>query len=369
VGGYGKIENRQKGVGKYIKGIGFPCICYNGWRIMIVVTGAAGHVGANLVPALLAQGRPVRVLVHADRRAFQGLDVEVIQGDIRDPESLVKAFENAEVVYHLAARISISQYDWPLLEAVNVAGTRNVVEACRKCGVRRLVHFSTIHSIAQPTADGPVDESDSLVESRSYPAYDRSKAAAEGEVRRGIEKGLDAVIISPTGIIGPKDYKPSHFGDALLRLANGRLPSLVGGGFDWVDVRDVVRGAMRAEEIAPAGAKYILSGHWVSLREVAGMVARITGVPAPGFVCPMWLARVGAPFITAFDRLAGRRPLYTSVSLQALRDNRKITHQKATGELDYQPRPFEETLIDTLRWFEENGQLIQPLKIKPAGLL
>jgi len=334
---------------------------------MIVVTGAAGHVGANLVPALMAQGRPVRVLVHADRRAFQGLDVEVIQGDIRDPESLVKAFKNAEVVYHLAARISIAQYDWPLLEAVNVAGTRNVVEACIRCGVRRLIHFSTIHSIARSSADGPVDELESLVESRRYPAYDRSKAAAEGEVRRGIEKGLDAVIISPTGIIGPKDYKPSHFGDALLRLANGRLPSLVSGGFDWVDVRDVIRGALRAEEKAPAGAKYILSGHWVSLREVAVLAAEITGVPAPGFVCPMWLARVGAPFITTFDRVAGRRPLYTSASLQALRDNQNISHQKATRELDYHPRPFRETLIDTLRWFEDNGQLIQPLKIKSAG--
>lgn len=334
---------------------------------MIVVTGAAGHVGANLVPALLARGRPVRVLVHADRRAFQGLEVEVIRGDIRNPESLINAFKNAEVVYHLAARISISQHDWPLLEAVNVAGTRNVVEACISCGVRRLVHFSTIHSIARSTGEGTVDESEFLVESRRYPAYDRSKAAAEREVHRGIEKGLDAVIVSPTGIIGPKDYKPSHFGDALLRLANGRLPSLVGGGFDWVDVRDVVRGALQAEERAPAGAKYILSGHWVSLREVAGLVEQITGVPAPGFVCPLWLAGVGAPFITAFDRIIGRRPLYTSVSLQALRDNRNISHRKATAELDYHPRPFKETLIDTLRWFEENGQLIQPLKIKPAG--
>jgi dihydroflavonol-4-reductase len=332
---------------------------------MIVVTGAAGHVGANLVPALLAQGRPIRLLAHKDRRAFQGLEVEVIQGDIRDLESLVKAFKKAEVVYHLAARISIFHDDWPLLEAVNVTGTRNVVEACLRCGVRRLIHFSTIHSIA--TAEGLVDESNLLVKSRGYPAYDRSKAAAEEEVRQGIEKGLDAVIISPTGIIGPNDYKPSHFGEALLRLANGRLPSLVSGGFDWVDVRDVVQGAMRAEEVAPAGAKYILSGHWLSLREVAGLVEQITGVPTPGFVCPMWLARVGAPFISAFDRLAGRRPLYTSVSLQALRDNRKISHQKATEELGYHPRPFMETLIDSLRWFEQNGQLTRPLKISSKG--
>lgn len=331
---------------------------------MVVVTGAAGHVGANLVPALLAQGRPPRVLGHKDRRAFQGLGVEVVQGDICDLESLVEAFKNAEVVYHLAARISIIQ-DWPSLEAVNVAGTRNVVEACLRCGVQRLVHFSTIHSIA--ATQGLVDESNLLVGVGGSPAYDRSKAAAEEEVRRGMERGLDAVIVSPTGIIGPHDYKPSHFGEALLRLANGRLPSLVSGGFDWVDVRDVVKGAMRAEEIAPAGAKYILSGHWLSLCEVARMVEQITGVPAPGFVCPMWLARVGAPFISLFDRLAGRRPLYTSVSLQALRDNREISHQKATRELGYHPRPFRETLIDTLRWFEANGQLTRPLKISSVG--
>jgi len=334
---------------------------------MIVVTGASGHAGANLVRALLAQGRPIRTLVHLDRKSVEGLDVEVIQGNICDLESLVKAFKNAEVVYHLAAHISISKDEWPLLEAVNITGTRNVVEACLRCGVRRLVHFSTIHTMAQESTGIPVGESNSLVESRRYPPYDRSKAAAEREVRKGIEKGLDAIIISPTGMIGPHDYRPSHFGEALLRMANGRLPALVAGGFDWVDARDVVQGAMRAEELAPAGAKYILSGHWVSLRDVAALVEPITGVPAPGFVCPMWLAQIGAPFITAFDRLAGKRPLYTSVSLQALRDNREISHQKATEELGYHPRPFRETVIDTLRWFEESGLITRPLRLPPTG--
>jgi dihydroflavonol-4-reductase len=332
-----------------------------------VVTGAAGHAGANLVRALLAQGRPVRALVHIDRQAIKGLDIEVVESDIRDLESLVSAFEGAEVVYHLAAHISILKNEWPLLESVNVIGTRNVVEACLRCGVRRLVHFSSIHTIAQTPMDIPVDESHPLVESRHRLSYDHSKAAAEKEVRKGIEKGLDAIIISPTAIIGPYDYRPSHFGEALLRLANGKLQALVSGGFDWVDVRDVVKGAMRAEERAPTGAKYLLSGHWVSLREVATLVEQITNIPAPSFVCPMWLARVGAPFITTFDRLAGRRPLYTSVSLQALRGNRNISHQKATRELDYQPRPFRETLSDTLQWFEGSGRLAHPLRLQSTG--
>jgi dihydroflavonol-4-reductase len=329
----------------------------------VAVTGAAGHVGANLIRALLAQGRPTRALVHVGRQAVEGLEVEVVEGDVCNLKSLVDAFYGAEVVYHLAAHISILKDEWPLLESVNIIGTRNVVEACLRCGVGRLVHFSSIHTITQAIMGIPVDESHPLVESQHYPPYDRSKAAAEKEVRKGIEKGLDSIIISPTAIIGPHDYRLSHFGEALLRMANGRLPALVTGGFDWVDARDVVQGAMRAEERAPTGAKYILSGHWVSLREVAMLVEQVTGVPAPSFVCPMWLARIGTPAITAFDRLSGRRPLYTSVSLQALRGHRNISHQKATQELDYQPRPFRETLIDTLRWFEETGQLAHPLQL------
>lgn len=336
----------------------------------VVVTGAAGHVGANLVRALLAQDRPTRALVHVDQQAVERLDVEVIEGDICHPESLFDAFDGAEVVYHLATYISLLKDEWPLLESVNIIGTRNVVKACLRCGVRRLVHFSSIHTMTQEPMGIPVDESRPLVESRHCPPpYDRSKAAGEKEVRKGIEMGLDAIIISPTAIIGPHDYQPSHFGEALLALANGKLLALVAGGFDWVDVRDVIEGAMRAEERASTGAKYLLSGHWVSLRDLAALVEEITSVPAPSFVCPMWLARISAPIVTAFDRLAGKRPLYTSVSLRALRSNRNISHERATRELDYHPRPFRETLIDTLRWFEETGQLARPLRLQSTESL
>jgi len=323
----------------------------------VVVTGASGHVGANLVRTLLAQGRPTRVLLHVDRKAIEGLDIEVIQGDICDLDLLCSAFDGAEVVYHLAAHISLLRDEYPLLESVNVIGTRNVVEACLRCGVRRLVHFSSIHAMTQEPMDIPVDESRPLAESQHCPPYDHSKAAGENEVRKGIEMGLNAIIISPTAIVGPHDYKPSHFGEALLAIANCKLLALVAGGFDWVDVRDVIEGAMRAEERAPSGAKYILSGHWVSLRDLAAMVAEIAGVPAPSFVCPMWLARIGAPIVATFDRLAGKRPLYTDYSISTLSSNRNISHERATCELDYHPRPFRETLIDTLCWFEENGQL------------
>ena len=334
----------------------------------VEVTCSTGHIGANLVRALLNNRVSTRVLVHEDRRAIEGLDVDVVAGDIRNMDSLINAFAGAEIVYHLAADISLSQTEWPQLEAVNVTGVRNVVEACLRCGVRRLVHFSSIHAITQEPMDILVDESRSLVDSHRCPPYDRSKAAGEREVRRGIERGLDAIIINPTAIVGIHDYRPSHFGEVLLSLANHKLPALVDGGFDWVDVRDVVEGAMRAEERAPTGAKYLLSGHWVSLRDLANMVEKITGMPAPGFVCPMTLARFAAPFVGAFDRLAGKRPLYTSVSLKALRSNRNISHKKATLELAYSPRAFHETIIDTLHWFEKEGKLAKPLKLESIDL-
>ena len=332
-----------------------------------VITGAAGHVGANLVRALLARGRGVRALLHVNRQAIKSLDVEIIEGDICDLTSLCSAFKGAGEVYHLAARISPLMSEWRQVELVNVTGTRNVVEACLRCGVRRLVYFSSIHALAQEPMDAPIDESRPLAASQNCTPYDLSKAAGEKEVRIGIEKGLDAIIINPTAIIGPHDYQPSYFGEVMLALAHRKLPALVPSGYDWVDVRDVVEGAIRAEERAPTGARYILSGHWVSIRDLSAMVEEFTGVPAPRLITPMWLARVGAPFVTAFDRLTGKRPLYTSASLKALRGNRNISHERATRDLDYRPRPLQETLIDTLRWFEEAGYLDHSVKLQSAA--
>lgn len=330
----------------------------------IAVTGATGHIGANLVRTLINKGLPTRCLVHVNCQAIDGLDTEKVQGDVRDIDSLCRAFQGVDVVYHLAASISLSMADWPRLEEINVNGTRNVVEACLRTGVRRLIHFSSIHALVQEPLNLPVDESRPLAETRHYPPYDRSKSAAEREVRQGIEKGLDAVIIYPTAVLGPYDFQPSFFGEALLAIARRKLPALVTGGFDWVDVRDVVAGAMLAEEKAPTGARYLLSGHWLSMCDIANMIGEIAGVTINKFVCPLWLAHIGAPFIKGMSRLNGKRPLYTSVSLRALKSNRHISHERASKELGYQPRPFRETLADTLHWFGENGQLDLPEKVK-----
>jgi dihydroflavonol-4-reductase len=323
---------------------------------MIVVTGASGLVGGNLVRALLANGRPVRALVHRDRRALAGLDVETISADLTDPASLQRAFAGAKTVYHLASSISIRMDNWDELQRVNVAGTRNVVEACLGCGVSKLVYFSSIHAYLQEPFDQPLDEDRPLLSDESAPPYERSKAAAELIARQAPERGLPAVIIIPTAILGPYDFRPSYLGQALQLLARGRIPALVRGGYDWVDVRDVVDGARQAEHLGRSGARYILSGHWRSLRDVAWVTAQVSGRSAPGFIVPIWLAEWFQPVMAKLAQLKGEQPLYTRAMLNAMRSNRQISHARAAHDLGYAPRPFEGTLRDTLDWFKNRQE-------------
>jgi len=319
---------------------------------MILVTGASGLVGGNLVRALLAQGRPVRALVHRDRRALAGLDVETVSADLTDPSSLEHVFRGVELVHHLATSISINMENWDELERVNVQGTRNVIDASLRNGVRRLLYYGSIHAYDHAPLDLPMDEDRPLLTGSRIPPYERSKALAEMETRRSLDRGLDAVILIPSAIVGPFDFRPSYFGQALQLLARGRIPALVRGGYDWVDVRDVVQGAIRAEAFAPRGGRYILSGHWHSLREVARFTADISGTPAPLLTVPIWLAQFAQPLMARLAQISGSQPLYTRPMLHALRSNRRISHARAARDLGYAPRPFQGTLADTLDWFD-----------------
>lgn len=325
--------------------------------MITVVTGASGHIGNNLVRSLLTEGRQVRVMTHCNSSPLDTLDVEKIHGDILDPDALNAVCEDAEVVYHLAARVSIESGGWAELHSINTSGTRNVANACLKNRVRRLIHFSSIDAIEQKPVDIPVNESSPLATSKRHPPYDRSKAEAEIEIMSAMNKGLDAVIINPTSVIGPFDYQPSYQGQMLLLMANKKLPALVNGGFNWVDVRDVVQGAITAEKQAPGGSKYILGGHWASLAEIARLVEQQTNAKMPGFTCPLWLAEVTAPLIGMYERARGRRPLYTKAAITAINSNKFISHSKAAKELDYCPRPLEQTISDTLEWFAKCGKL------------
>lgn len=330
----------------------------------VLVTGASGLVGANLVRTLVEQGQTVCALLHEDRRALVGLDVETIAADVRDQEALEKAMSGVEVVYHLAGSISLTMDSETEMKAVNTLGTHNVVTACLRCGVQRLVHFSSVDALRQEPLDRPVDEDRPLVDEDQSAAvlahispYDLSKVQSEREVLMGIDHGLNAVIIRPTAMLGPYDFKPSYLGQALIQLANGRIPALVSGGFDWVDVRDVVAGALRAEQVAQAGASYLLGGNWHTIREVAELVAGVTGHAAPRFTVPMWLADSFAPFMLKLASFNGTQPIYTRVTLNALRSNRQVNCARAVDELGYAARPLSETVRDTLTWFQEHDYL------------
>lgn len=322
--------------------------------VKTLVTGASGHIGGNLVRSLIAEGREVRVLVRSDTRAIDGLDVEQVRGDILDRESVDRAVQGADVVFHLAGHISLDSDRGGLMHRANVLGTRNVVGACVEIGVRRLVHFSSIHALSGKPIEEVIDETRPLIAGRRVGAYDLTKAQGELEVQAGVARGLDAVTLNPSGVLGPHDYKPSFMGEVILDLCRGSLPALIDGGFSWVDVRDVVRGALAAEKKGRRGERYLLSGHWLSTAALGDVVEEVTGVKRPRFVSPMWLAIAGAPFVTAYSRLLRKRPRYTLESLQAIRNHRHVSHRKAREELGYSPRPIRATIADTVAWFRQS---------------
>jgi dihydroflavonol-4-reductase len=324
----------------------------------IAVTGASGHIGANLVRELLGRGFDVVALVRQSSLALDGLDIERVDGDILDLQSLRMAFSGVEQVYHSAAWISIQPGDRDKLERVNVEGTNNVLHACREEGVATLVHFSSIHALAQTPLDRAVTEDNPLVDEQAghVAEYDRSKARADRLVRQNDCATLTTRIIYPTAVLGPNDFKLSLFGEVMTKLARGKLPVLVSGGFNWVDARDVAWGAVEAAEKGTDGDRFMLSGHYVSMQRVAAVIAELSDIPAPKLTCPVWLAGMFAPLMTGWARLTGETPLYTRDSLAALRANKLMSHAKASREFNYQPRPFRESVADALNFYFINKQ-------------
>jgi dihydroflavonol-4-reductase len=325
-----------------------------------LVTGASGHIGANLVRALLGHGRKVRALLHKNTMAIDGLPVEVVRADLLDGEAVARACEGAGTVFHLAGKISAGWEPAADVHAINVIGTRNVVEACLSAGVRKLVHFSSIQALSARRGANDLDETCDLVapDDRERGAYDRAKAEGERLVVGAAERGLDAVVLNPTAVLGPFDFQRSPMGEVLVALGRGKLPALVAGGAcDFVDVRDVVEGALAAEQGGRRGERYILSGTRLSLVELARNWAGITGRSAPRFAVPMGLARLAAPFAPAWSRWRRKRPLFTSESLRVLRTQPPASRRKAENELGYQPRPIDETLRDTCAWMKTQGWL------------
>lgn len=322
-----------------------------------VVTGAAGHLGANLVRELIARGREVRALVYRDRAALIDTDAELVRGDILDPASLREAFRGARTVFHLAAEIALPGQDERNVRSINVEGTRNVVEASLECGVQRLIHASSTHAYRQRPLDEPIDENRPLADEGECTAYERSKAEGERAVLDGVARGLNASIGIPSAMIGPYDFKPSHFGAVLIAISRRRLPAVTRGCYDWVDVRDVAEGLLAVEQQGRSGERYMLTGHVADLADLARLVGADRRRIVPTWQSPPWLALATAPMFETWGRLSGRRPLFTREAVRILLGNSNFDCSKAEQELGYRRRPLNESIHDTLEWFEAAGKI------------
>jgi dihydroflavonol-4-reductase len=323
----------------------------------IAITGANGHVGASLIRQLVEEGHQVKALQHKHHYALNGLALEVVHGDLEDAESLGRLCKGADVVYHLAAKISIGYDSYDSLYKTNVEGTKRILHAAKDAGVKRFIHFSSIHAYNHKPLDQPLDETRPHVNHSSIP-YESTKSIAEEWVLNQQHNGMDIIVLNPTAIIGPYDYKPSLLGTFLINLYRNSLPGLVPGGYNFVDVRDVCEAAVKAMHQGKGGEKYILSGQHKTVAEMAILVQEVTGRKVSSRMLPLWLAYVGVPFIRIWSKLSGQDPIYTRQSLDIIQDgNQHIMSDKARQELGYNPRPLSVTLKDTLEWFKKNNYL------------
>lgn len=322
--------------------------------MIIAVTGAAGLLGNNLCRELIAKGHSVRALIYNDSTSLYGLDLELFKGDILNRNSLYLLCDGADAVFHCAAKISIDGDPDGSVFKTNVGGTANIIEACLAQKVGRLIHFSSIHALAAESGKDVLDEDTPYAGLDAF-KYDQSKSQSEQMVLEAVKNNdLNAVIVNPTGIIGPYDFKPSFTGQLLIDLAKGRLPALVKGGYDFVDVRDVVVAAINALQ-APKGEKYLLSGRWYSIREIADTFSKISGKKVPKLVLPLWVATFSLPLIRLWSKITGAAPLFTRESLEILKHGQTISHAKAARELAFTPRSLEDTLRDSWEFLKDRS--------------
>lgn len=325
--------------------------------IKVAVTGASGHIGNCLVRNLKQKGAQVKVLVHDFENDLDQMDVEIINGNLMDVDSLKTLCSGVEVVFHLAAVISLDNYHPHKLYDVNVTGTKNLVEAAKSESVKKIIHFSSIDAFQNISKDTVLNESVLLTESKES-IYAFTKAESERVVLAAVDEGLEAVILSPTAVIGPFDFRGSFLGQALIKIYQNKLPMLISGGYNWVDVRDVAGAAINAIEMGRNGEKYILSGSFHSLKELSEMTGRISGKRTPKFIAPVVLAQMASPFYQFYYLLTGKKPIYTWQSLKLLISAPKnISSEKAQKELGYKPRALEQTLRDTFNWYKQNKYL------------
>lgn len=339
---------------------------------IVVVTGANGHLGNTIIRMLLKTPVEIRGLVFTGEGSRAGSSLENVKdllsakdaaatlkyyaGDVRKTDTMRPLFERAPdqalYVIHAAGIVDISEHVSPLLYDTNVNGAKNVIALCKEYGAARLTYVSSVHAIPEGERLSVIAEVDRFSPDYVVGGYAKTKAEASQAVLDAAHGGLNAVIVHPSGILGPFDHSGNHLVQMVTDYLQGRLPACVKGGYDFVDVRDVAAGCLAAQGKGKSGECYILSNRHYELKDVLEMVARIAQLRRLP-VLPMWLARAAAPLMQAVARRQHKRPLYTAYSLHTVQSNDRFSHDKATAELGYRPRDLRETMRDTVLYFRD----------------
>jgi dihydroflavonol-4-reductase len=327
--------------------------CHGAASVKALVTGATGFVGSAVARRLLREGCRVRVLARAgsDRRNLQGLELEVVEGDLTDAASLVRACDGCEALFHVAADYRLWAPEPEQLYQTNVEGTRALMEAARQAGVARIVYTSSVATLGIPADGRPGDESTEVALSDMVGHYKRSKFLAEALVQRYADEGLPVVIVNPSTPVGPRDIKPTPTGRIVRDAMWGRLPAYVDTGLNVVHVDDVANGHWLAHQHGVPGQRYILGGSNLSLRELLAEIADIVGRTPPRLRLPHAAVMPVAYAAEAWARLSGRAPIATVEEVRMSRKRMYFSSAKAERELGYAFGPVRKALEDAVAWF------------------
>jgi dihydroflavonol-4-reductase len=335
----------------------------------VLVTGASGFIGANVVKALLAEGYRVRVLVRptSNLSALRDCRVHVVVGDIVDRASLGPAVAGCRQVFHVAADYRLWTPDPDTVYRVNVAGTRNVLEACAEAGIDRVVYTSSVGTLGVPPDGGPGTETTPVSLRDMIGPYKRSKFLAERVAEEYAAGGLPVVIVNPSNPIGPWEMRPTPTGQMVVDFLKGRMFGTLDTGLNLVHVSDVARGHLLAAHTGRVGEKYILGNRNCSLTEIFALLAQITGLPAPRIRIPYALILLVALGNEGFARATGRPPRVPLTGVRMARKRMYFSAAKAVRELALPQTPIEQALADAVAWFVAYGYAPAPPRYRKVS--